>query len=125
MFDIDHFKTFNDNYGHDLGDKVLKKFVEAVKSAIRKDDYVIRWGGDEFIVILNNVAPKYQPEVADKIINAVRAIQIPELEGRRKVTSSMGFAYFDPSDEDAKSALARADEALYRAKEAGRNNWKI
>ena len=125
IMDVDFFKQFNDNYGHDLGDKVLKKFVEAVKSAIRKDDYVIRWGGDEFIVILNNVAPKYQPEVADKIINAVRAIQIPELEGRRKVTSSMGFAYFDPSDEDAKSALARADEALYRAKEAGRNNWKI
>ena len=125
IMDIDFFKQFNDNYGHEIGDEVLKKFVEAVKGAIRKDDYVIRWGGDEFIVILNNVAPKFQPEVADKIINAVRGIQIPELEGRAKVTSSMGFAYFDPSDEDAKSALARADEALYRAKEAGRNNWKI
>ncbi|MBO4505424.1 MAG: diguanylate cyclase [Lachnospiraceae bacterium] len=125
IMDVDFFKQFNDNYGHDVGDMVLKEFVTAVKSAIRKDDSVIRWGGDEFIVVLNNVAPKYQPEVADKILNAVRGIQIPELEGRRKITASMGFAYFDPSDEDAKSALARADEALYRAKEAGRNNWKI
>lgn len=125
IMDVDFFKQFNDNYGHDVGDQVLKSFVAAVKGAIRKDDSVIRWGGDEFIVVLNNVAPKFQPEVADKILNAVRGIQIPELEGRRKITASMGFAYFDPSDEDAKSALARADEALYRAKEAGRNNWKI
>ncbi|MBQ3913337.1 MAG: GGDEF domain-containing protein, partial [Lachnospiraceae bacterium] len=96
-----------------------------VKGAVRKEDSVIRWGGDEFIVVLNNVAPKFQPDVADKIINAVRGIDMPELKGKRKITTSMGFAYFSPDDEDAKAALARADEALYRAKEAGRNNWKI
>ena len=125
IMDVDFFKQFNDNYGHDVGDAVLKEFVKAVKGAVRKEDSMIRWGGDEFIVVLNSVAPKYQPEVADKILNAVRSINIPELEGKRKVTASMGFAYFSPEDEDAKAALARADEALYRAKEAGRNNWKI
>ncbi len=125
IMDVDFFKQFNDNYGHDVGDEVLKKFVAAVKGAIRKDDSVIRWGGDEFIVVLNNVAPRFQPEVAEKIINAVRSIEIPELKGERRITASMGFAYFDPSDDNANSALARADEALYRAKEAGRNTWKI
>ncbi|MBO7634527.1 MAG: GGDEF domain-containing protein, partial [Lachnospiraceae bacterium] len=125
IMDVDFFKQFNDNFGHDVGDIVLKEFVKAVKGAVRKEDSMIRWGGDEFIVVLNSVAPKYQPEVADKILDAVRSINIPELEGKRKVTASMGFAYFTPDDEDAKAALARADEALYRAKEAGRNNWKI
>ena len=125
IMDVDFFKQFNDNFGHDVGDLVLKEFVKAVKGAVRKEDSVIRWGGDEFIVVLNNVAPKYQPDVADKILTAVRSINMPELEGKRKITASMGFAYFTPDDEDAKAALARADEALYRAKEAGRNNWKI
>ena len=87
---------------------------------------IIRWGGDEFIAILKNVPRDHQGETADRIINAIRNIRIEELEKDRKgITASMGFAYFEEKDPDAKSALARADEALYRAKEAGRNNWKI
>ncbi|MBQ3913578.1 MAG: diguanylate cyclase, partial [Lachnospiraceae bacterium] len=76
IMDVDFFKQFNDNFGHDVGDLVLKEFVKAVKGAVRKEDSVIRWGGDEFIVVLNNVAPKFQPDVADKIINAVRGIDM-------------------------------------------------
>ena len=126
IMDVDFFKQFNDGYGHELGDKVLKMFVEAVHSVIRSEDVMIRWGGDEFIVILKNVPADRQPETADRIINAVRNIKIEELEKDKKgITSSMGFAYFKPDDPDAKTALARADEALYEAKEAGRNRWKI
>ena len=124
ILDIDFFKQFNDNYGHEMGDKVLKSFVASLKSSTRSNDAVIRWGGDEFIIILQNVPPKYQPETANRILNNIRNISIPEL-GDRKITASMGFAYFAPGDEDVKSALARADVALYKAKEAGRNQWKL
>ena len=123
--DIDYFKQFNDGYGHDVGDKVLRAFTEAVKRSTRSNDSVIRWGGDEFIVILRNIPAKFQPEAGDRILSAVRAIRIDELPEDVRITASMGFAYFDESDEDAKSTLSRADAALYRAKEAGRNNWKI
>ncbi|MCR5116094.1 MAG: diguanylate cyclase [Lachnospiraceae bacterium] len=126
MLDVDYFKQFNDGYGHELGDKVLKKFVEAIHSVIRSEDAIIRWGGDEFVVVFKNVPREYQAETADRIINSIRNIRIEELEKDKKgITASMGFAYFEKDDPDAKTALSRADEALYRAKEAGRNNWKI
>lgn len=126
MLDVDYFKQFNDGYGHELGDKVLKMFVEAIHSVIRSEDAIIRWGGDEFIVILKNVPKAHQPETGDRILNAVRNIKIDEIEKDNKgITTSMGFAYFKADDPDAKTALARADEALYKAKESGRNNWKI
>ncbi len=126
MLDVDYFKQFNDGYGHELGDKVLKMFVEAIHSVIRSEDAIIRWGGDEFVVVFKNVPREYQAETADRIINSIRNIRIEELEKDKKgITASMGFAYFEKDDPDAKTALSRADEALYRAKEAGRNNWKI
>lgn len=126
MLDVDYFKQFNDGYGHELGDKVLKMFVEAIHSVIRSEDAIIRWGGDEFVVVFKNVPREYQAETADRIINSIRNISIEELEKDKKgITASMGFAYFEKDDPDVKTALSRADEALYRAKEAGRNNWKI
>ena len=101
-------------------------FVEAIHSVIRSEDAIIRWGGDEFVVVFKNVPREYQAETADRIINSIRNIRIEELEKDKKgITASMGFAYFEKDDPDAKTALSRADEALYRAKEAGRNNWKI
>ena len=125
MMDVDYFKQFNDGYGHELGDGVLKSFVSAVKACTRSSDTVIRWGGDEFVVVLQNVPRDILPSIADKILNSVREISIDELSGDHKITSSMGFAYFESSDENYKATLARADAALYKAKESGRNNWKI
>lgn len=125
MMDVDYFKQFNDGYGHELGDGVLKSFVSAVKACTRSSDTVIRWGGDEFVVVLQNVPRDILPSIADKILNSVREISIDELSEDHKITSSMGFAYFESSDENYKATLARADAALYKAKESGRNNWKI
>lgn len=125
MMDVDFFKTFNDGYGHDVGDHVLRAFVQAIRSCVRTSDSVIRWGGDEFIVILQNVTPSALPDVANKILNAVRAIELPELEQDHKITASMGFAYFTEADADYKATLSRADEALYHVKESGRNNWRL
>ena len=125
MMDVDYFKQFNDGYGHELGDSVLKSFVGAVKACTRSSDTVIRWGGDEFVVVLQNIPRDILPSIADKILNSVRGISIDGLSEDQKITSSMGFAYFESSDENYKATLARADEALYKAKESGRNNWKI
>jgi len=125
MMDVDNFKKFNDGYGHELGDKVLKAFVTAVHDCTRSTDSVIRWGGDEFLVILQNVSEKIMPLIADKILNSVRSIKIEELSDETMITSSMGLAFLDKNDEDYNVTLARADEALYRAKEDGRNNWKV
>ncbi len=126
MMDVDFFKQFNDNYGHDVGDKVLQSFVAAIKQCTRSTDSVVRWGGDEFVVILQNIPRKFQPEIGNKILEAVRSISIEELkEDGKGITASMGFTYFANGDGDYKDTLARADEALYLAKESGRNNWKI
>ncbi len=124
MMDVDHFKQFNDGYGHEIGDKVLRSFVGAVHDCTRSSDKIIRWGGDEFIVILQDVSEELLPSIADKILESVRSITIEGLPEDVRITSSMGFAFFDKEDEDFKATLSRADEALYRAKEAGRNNWK-
>lgn len=125
MLDVDFFKQFNDNYGHEIGDKVLKSFVEAVKENLDEKDEVFRWGGDEFIAILNEVPKEDQPRLGDEILASIRNIVIPELNGERGITASMGFTYFDPSDETVNDTLKRADAAVYEAKENGRNNWKI
>ncbi len=125
MMDVDQFKQFNDGYGHEIGDKVLSAFVGAVHDCTRSSDKIIRWGGDEFIVILQDVSEELLPSIADKILESVRSIKIEGLPEDVKITSSMGFAFFGKEDDDFKSTLARADEALYRAKEAGRNNWKV
>ncbi len=124
MLDIDLFKQFNDTYGHELGDRVLKSFVDAVRKNTSGEDSVIRWGGDEFIAIFYDVLPDDQPALGDRILNSVRSIALPEIR-KHTVTASIGFTYFHEFDEDISEALGRADEAVYEAKEGGRNNWKI
>ncbi|MBP5299107.1 MAG: sensor domain-containing diguanylate cyclase [Lachnospiraceae bacterium] len=125
MMDIDYFKQFNDNYGHDVGDKVLKAFASTVRECVRTTDSVIRWGGDEFIVVLHDIDVNAAKPVADKILEAVRSIRLEELPDKQMITSSVGLAYFDEKDTDYKEILGRADEALYKAKESGRNPWKM
>ena len=123
MMDIDYFKQFNDGFGHEVGDRVLTSFVGAVRDCTRSSDSIIRWGGDEFIVILQNVQHNIMGSIADKILDSIRSIRFDDLDDIR-ITSSVGITYFSDNDTDFKSTLARADEALYKAKEAGRNNWK-
>ncbi len=124
MMDVDFFKKFNDSYGHDIGDKVLRSFTDSVKSAISPQDSIVRWGGDEFLVILHDISDEKLPETGDRILNAVRSIEIEGLDPSEQITSSMGFTRFSENDTDYNSTLLRADAALYNAKEAGRNNWK-
>ncbi len=124
MLDVDYFKQFNDNFGHDIGDRVLREFVNAVRNVLRDGDSVVRWGGDEFIAVLHNVDKDIAHNLGERIVGAVRSIKIPELGEDCKITTSAGLAFFEMSDESVKAILDRADKAVYEAKEAGRDNCK-
>ena len=79
----------------------------------------------EFIAILRSVPPEVQPALGDRIRASIKGITLPELKGERTISASMGFTYFHESDTGAGDALGRADEAVYEAKHAGRDNWKL
>ena len=122
FLDIDHFKTINDSHGHGAGDAVLKEFASRLLQSLRETDVAARLSGDEFVVILDGLATRDEGVgVANKLLQAIRA---PMAVGDRTldVTTSMGLAYLDGSVEiDAKALMVRADRALYRAKDGGRN----
>ena len=122
FLDVDHFKTINDSHGHGAGDAVLKEFASRLLQTLRETDVAARLSGDEFVVILDGLAARDEAiAVADKLLHAIRA---PMDVGDKvlHVTASMGLAYQDGSvDVEAQALMARADRALYRAKEGGRN----
>jgi diguanylate cyclase len=123
MFDIDHFKSFNDSYGHLTGDQVLRLVGMSLKQTIKGQDITARYGGEEFAVVLPNTALRQALTVADHIRRAVMAKELKkkstgEILGR--VTISVGVSMLKPSD-DTDSLIERADACLYAAKRAGRN----
>ncbi|MFL6699095.1 MAG: PAS domain-containing protein [Vitreoscilla sp.] len=122
FLDIDHFKNINDSHGHGAGDAVLKEFAVRLLHTLRATDLAARLSGDEFVVILDGMAAQDEAVgVADKLLQAIRA---PMNVGDKTlaVTASMGLAYQDGSAEiDAQGLMARADRALYRAKQGGRD----
>ncbi len=127
--DIDHFKSINDSLGHAAGDEVLKGFAQRLQQSVRTTDTVARLGGDEFVIILEGVDhPEETQVVARKIVaNVARPL---EVEGRTlALTTSIGVAFrreilsADPAT--AEALIGRADAALYAAKNAGRNTWRV
>jgi diguanylate cyclase (GGDEF)-like protein/PAS domain S-box-containing protein len=122
FLDIDHFKTINDTHGHGAGDAVLKEFASRLQASLRANDVAARLSGDEFVVILDGLAAGDEAVgVATKLLQAIRA---PMAIGDQllDVTASMGLAYMDGSIEiDAQALMLRADRALYRAKDGGRD----
>jgi diguanylate cyclase len=123
MFDIDHFKSFNDTYGHLTGDQVLRLVAASLKQTIKGQDITARYGGEEFAVVLPNTALRQALTVADHIRRAVMSKELKkkstgEMLGR--VTISIGVSMFKP-DDDTDSLIERADACLYAAKRAGRN----
>lgn len=121
MIDIDHFKSINDNYGHAAGDHVLQIFVEAIQEVIRSTDFLGRVGGEEFALLLPDTSLNSASYLAERVRE--RITKYPYLAGDMliEVTASLGVAEYQTSDKDIKSLLKRADEALYKAKESGRN----
>ncbi|ATX82701.1 two-component system, chemotaxis family, response regulator WspR [Mariprofundus ferrinatatus] len=128
LLDVDHFKQFNDNYGHQAGDDCLVKVAEALRSSIRRPaDVVARYGGEEFVVILPETDREGVLHVAERIRKAVMEMNIPHEHSSVSdvVTVSLGIAYAVPSEDaeegQAESLVKLADQGLYKAKESGRN----
>jgi diguanylate cyclase (GGDEF)-like protein len=122
--DLDFFKTFNDSMGHDAGDAVLRTVAERLKSAVRNDDFVARFGGDEFVVILSRLeflrANDMAGKIAQDILNAL--IQPLDVGGSRvNMPASIGIAMYPHDGREAADLLKNADAAMDAAKEAGRN----
>lgn len=121
VIDIDHFKKYNDTYGHLAGDEVLSKLASVFKESIRSSDYAARYGGEEFIIMLPEIGPGQGVEAAERIRHKV-AEEIFSGDGESiKVTISVGVACYPKNGEDAESVIRNADAALYEAKELGRN----
>lgn len=121
MFDVDDFKQINDGFGHTIGDVVLSELCGAVRETIRPPDFFVRFGGDEFAVVLPHTDLAGAAAVAERILEKVREVTIPtDEEGSIRCSVSIGVADFG-SGETANDLIRRADERLYEAKRAGKN----
>ena len=123
IVDIDNFKGFNDNYGHDMGDRVLRKVAGQLKASFRSDDFISRIGGDEFSVIMKNADSKIRDIVLRKVRTAAERLKNPE-DGMPPVTLSVGIAFGD-RENPVGDIFKDADTALYRVKKNGRNGCEI
>ena len=118
--DVDHFKRINDTYGHETGDRVLKRIIRLARSCLRSDDTVARWGGEEFIVLLPATDVDGALLIAEKIRQRIEAEHFDAFASGLHVTVSVGCAEIS-SSEELDELVARADHALYEAKHLGRN----
>jgi diguanylate cyclase (GGDEF)-like protein len=121
LLDIDHFKRINDTYGHQVGDEVLVKLANVLTRELRGTDEVFRWGGEEFMVLLEETPGKHLELVAERVRAAVEAEELLE---KSKITISIGATHILPQEQDD-VVYPRADEALYVSKRDGRNRVTI
>lgn len=125
ILDIDHFKSVNDTYGHDVGDKVLQEFSERIKTSVRGIDLACRYGGEEFLIAMPDTEKETARVVAERLRQEVASEQIIVNQGRDKltVTVSIGISSTEDGtkDDTAQKLVKRADQALYTAKTGGRN----
>jgi len=120
MLDLDHFKQVNDTYGHGMGDQVLKAAVGAIEDCIRSTDMCFRYGGEEFLVMLSSADHQGSIRIGDRIRQAISELSFDTGEKELKVTTSIGAATVQPHD-TMDTLCERADNALYQAKDSGRN----
>lgn len=123
MMDIDHFKSVNDTYGHNVGDEVLKVFADRLKDNLRSFDLVARLGGEEFVAILPDVSPERAYMVAERLRRSIADEAVPCAVdgGELKITTSIGAAIINNGGHSIPAVLERADKCLYEAKNSGRN----
>ena len=126
FIDIDDFKTINDRFTHDVGDRILQAVAQRIRAVVRPHDTVVRWGGDEFLVLLEHLEDEVAGlDVVRRILTAV-AEPIRQREQEFSVTASLGLTFRRPPDEvDADELVGRADSAMYRAKDFGRNAFAV
>lgn len=120
ILDLDHFKRINDSYGHLAGDKVLKIVADQLRKRLRSGDFIARFGGEEFVLLLPQTSPAAAAQIAEALRATVEACPFHFKGERVVITTSIGLGAFR-SGERGDQVLKRADAALYRAKESGRN----
>ena len=123
MIDIDFFKSVNDRYGHAKGDEVLRGVCKCMRETVRKNDYVARFGGEEFLIILPHTLVEPAVELADRIRQKVADLRFEP--NNIRVTISIGVTQSDTNDTVMEHIVSRADKALYRSKECGRNQINV
>ncbi|MDR9777675.1 GGDEF domain-containing protein, partial [Rhizobium hidalgonense] len=122
LLDLDFFKKINDSCGHVMGDKVLVEASRVLKSMVREKDIVGRFGGEEFIIILANTSYKQTSLVAERCRKELNNLVLhDDHQNKLVVTASFGVTHFDATTRDIDSILKEADQALYHAKDSGRN----
>jgi len=122
--DIDHFKKINDTFGHLAGDKVLKKVAEIFKKNLRKVDFIARIGGEEFVILFEQTSSKTAESILEKLRKLIENCQFYYREQKVDVTVSFGLSTIN-KDEDIETLFVRADNAMYKAKNAGRNTVEV
>jgi len=122
LLDLDHFKQINDSFGHLYGDKALEQLADILKRSCRRDDYVIRYGGDEFLLVLTDIPLTTARKKAEQLCQRTRNEMI--LPDGRNASLSIGLTGLLPND-NVMTVIARADEALYIAKENGRDRVAV
>jgi diguanylate cyclase (GGDEF)-like protein len=123
MIDIDHFKAVNDNYGHPVGDEALRYLADTLKTMVRSNEQLYRYGGEEFILLLQTDKPESMTVPAQRLLEAVRQMRVPLPTGESlALTVTLGLARVR-SDEGLEAAVERADQALYAGKTAGRDRY--
>ena len=121
MFDIDHFKTVNDTYGHPCGDYILKEVANAALQTFRKTDTVFRFGGEEFVVILTETDIKQSEIPLERFRKTIETLDLTYQNQQINITVSIGACQLDQSIGNKEEFLQKADTALYDAKNSGRN----
>lgn len=121
MFDIDHFKRFNDTWGHDAGDEVLVTVARTVSTFMRDAGLAGRWGGEEFLVLAANTSLEGATRLAERLRAAIAGLEIRDYGS---VTASFGVAVYREGDQ-RRGIVKRADPGLYAAKEGGRNRVEV
>ncbi|HJV87412.1 MAG TPA: biofilm regulation diguanylate cyclase SiaD [Noviherbaspirillum sp.] len=126
LADVDHFKTINDSYGHEAGDKALIEIAGAIKSGVRDYDICGRWGGEEFLVIMPEIGAAEGVLVVERMRNAIAALELDIVAGSApvEISATFGIAERRPG-ESISDTIRRADTAMLQAKREGRNRYRI
>jgi len=121
MFDLDHFKLINDEYGHACGDKALIAVADILKSTCRKQDVITRWGGEEFILLLPETGGQDAILIAERLRTDIAALRLQHENYEIRITASFGVVQSDTQHQNLDAMISMADNFLYQAKKAGRN----
>jgi len=125
LLDLDHFKNINDTYGHTTGDEALRSVSARLREQIRHPDTIGRYGGEEFLIVLPNSKIRAAGEQAERLCQTIRALDVEANDHSFRVTISIGVAQYRVGEENWEQFLHRADEALYKAKDMGRDQWVV